>query len=75
MLVTETKVRGASGPLHMTVWEPDQDTHGAVFMMHGLGESSSRYGAWARRFTEHHLSVYMVDQQGHGRTAGRRPQP
>lgn len=43
-----------------------------VIILHGLGEHSDRYQAWAKRFVDAGMAVYALDLPGHGRTAGRR---
>lgn len=48
------------------------DLKDVVIILHGLGEHSDRYQAWARRFVDSGHAVYALDLPGHGRTAGRR---
>lgn len=45
---------------------------GTLFLLHGLGEHSGRYGHVVRELVEAGLSVYRVDLRGHGLSAGRR---
>ncbi|NDE16229.1 alpha/beta hydrolase [bacterium] len=57
------------------IWTPDGDVssaRAAVVIVHGLGEHSGRFAAWAQRFVAHGIPVYALDTHGHGRTTGRR---
>jgi len=42
-----------------------------ILLVHGLGEHSGRYAAWASRFNEKGVSLRAFDLPGHGRTPGR----
>eukprot|EP01080_Neovahlkampfia_damariscottae_P006502 gene6502-10510_t len=43
---------------------------GVVFLFHGLGESSTFYGALANNLCLENYEVFMMDQQGHGKSYG-----
>jgi alpha-beta hydrolase superfamily lysophospholipase len=45
---------------------------GALILLHGFGDHSGRYGAVAAWFAERGVSVWALDQRGHGRSPGRR---
>ena len=53
-------------------WEPDGRPRGVVALLHGLGEHSGRYDAWAGRFTDAGFAVHAIDLRGHGRSPGPR---
>lgn len=46
--------------------------HGAVLIVHGLGEHCGRYDALAKWLMTHGYAVRSYDQRGHGRTPGQR---
>ena len=45
---------------------------GALILLHGYGEHGGRYGELAAWFAERGVSVWALDQRGHGRSPGRR---
>lgn len=51
---------------------PLPSSHGAVLIVHGLGEHSGRYQRLAQWFNERGYAVRSYDQRGHGRTPGQR---
>lgn len=53
-------------------WVPDKKPRAAICIVHGIGEHSKRYDAWARRFCEKGYVVYSVDLRGHGHSEGKR---
>lgn len=53
-------------------WMPERNPSDVILIVHGLGEHSGRYAAWAERFLEKNLAVYALDLHGHGHTTGRR---
>jgi len=59
-------------PLFAQSWTPTAEVRGTIGVVHGLGEHSSRYGSFAERFAQAGFRVVAYDQQGHGRTAGKR---
>lgn len=44
----------------------------ALILLHGFGDHSGRYGDLAGWFTARGISVYALDQRGHGRSPGKR---
>jgi alpha-beta hydrolase superfamily lysophospholipase len=50
-------------------WDPAGQPHGAVQLIHGMGEHTQRYGALAGALAGHGLVVYGQDHRGHGATA------
>ena len=53
-------------------WLPDGPVRGHVVLLHGFGDHSSRYGYVAERFNGAGIAVHAYDQQGHGRSPGKR---
>ncbi|KPK41130.1 MAG: hypothetical protein AMJ78_06320 [Omnitrophica WOR_2 bacterium SM23_29] len=45
---------------------------GSVIFVHGLGEHSLKYDAFAERFYKRDIAAFSYDQRGHGRSEGRR---
>lgn len=58
-------------PLHCYCWQAPSQA-GVVAIVHGLGEHAGRYDQWANCFAESGFTVLAPDQQGHGKTTGRR---
>lgn len=49
------------------------DTNNAVIVLiHGLGEHSGRFEAWARKFNAYNYAVCALDLPGHGLSYGKR---
>ena len=53
-------------------WLPDGTARAHVVLLHGFGDHSSRYGYVAERLNAAGIAVHTYDQQGHGRSPGRR---
>lgn len=53
-------------------WNPEVAPDHVIVLIHGLGEHSGRYEAWAKRFVSQSVGVYALDLHGHGRTTGAR---
>ena len=45
---------------------------GALILLHGFGDHGGRYADVAEWFAAHGVSVWALDQRGHGRSPGRR---
>lgn len=45
---------------------------GALILLHGFGDHSGRYAEAAAWFAQRGVSVWALDQRGHGRSPGRR---
>jgi alpha-beta hydrolase superfamily lysophospholipase len=52
-------------------WDAGKDARGAILLVHGLGEHSSRYASWAGQLTKEGISVLTFDFRGHGQTPGK----
>jgi len=65
-----------SGPdgvvLHTHIWSPTGEPKGLVAFIHGLGEHSARYDAFARLLCEDGWLVCGHDHRGHGLSGGVR---
>ncbi|MFW5890160.1 MAG: alpha/beta hydrolase [Marinilabiliaceae bacterium] len=53
-------------------WKPKEQPSAAICIVHGIGEHSERYDAWARHFCERGFALYAVDLRGHGLSEGKR---
>ncbi len=53
-------------------WKPDTSPVATICLIHGIGEHSGRYDAWARRFCRQGIMVYAMDYRGHGESEGQR---
>ena len=51
---------------------PSGPARGVLILLHGFGDHSGRYAEAAAWFSAHGLSVYALDQRGHGNSPGRR---
>jgi len=61
--------------LFVQYWMPDESPIAIVLLVHGLGEHSGRYGHWAERFVNKGIGFIAYDQQGHGRSEGKKGTP
>ena len=69
---TERHFYGAQGQtLFRRAWIPDRVDR-VLLLVHGLGEHSGRYEEFGSWFARHGFAVHAYDQQGHGRSIGRR---
>jgi len=57
--------------LHTVNWAVDSPK-AIVFLVHGIGEHSGRYGHVAASLNARGYSVYALDHRGHGRSEGKR---
>jgi alpha-beta hydrolase superfamily lysophospholipase len=69
--VTESRLEGHAGNLHVRAWERADPTH-VVVIAHGYGEHIGRYDYVAAELAEHGAVVYGLDHMGHGRSDGER---
>ncbi len=54
-------------------WLPDNKIAGMIFLIHGLGEHSQRYGtSFADFYTGHKIGVKSFDLPGHGYSYGKK---
>lgn len=51
-------------------WLPDAEPSADVFIIHGLGEHSSRYAELAEMLARRGYAVHALDHPGHGRSEG-----
>ena len=57
--------------LYTQAWLPE--AHNAnLIIVHGLGEHSGRYAHMADYFNQKDIAVFALDQQGHGKSGGKR---
>ena len=54
------------------LWGDPEQARVIVVLMHGLGEHITRYEHVAAKFVERGFALLAFDQQGHGKTAGKR---
>jgi len=59
-------------PLYEQWWLPNSPIRANVVLVHGFGDHSSRYEYVAQRLNAAGIAVYSYDQQGHGRSPGKR---
>lgn len=56
--------------IHGYRWMPEEhDPVALIQIVHGMGDHSARYRAFADVLCHHGYAVYAIDQRGHGRTA------
>lgn len=53
-------------------WQADPAPRAVCLLVHGLAEHSGRYAHLAETLAGRRLSVWALDQRGHGRSEGRR---
>jgi len=58
--------------LFSQIWKPLCQPVCVICLVHGIGEHSSRYDTWARRFVAQDIAVMAFDQRGHGQSEGTR---
>ncbi|GAB4441678.1 MAG: alpha/beta hydrolase [Anaerolineae bacterium] len=59
-------------PIFAQGWLPPGEPVGAVCLLHGLGDHSSRYAHVARALGEAGLATLTFDHYGHGQSGGKR---
>lgn len=69
---TSTFTGVADVPIFYQRWLPQEDPHGVVQIVHGLGEHSGRYANLVERLLAASYAVYAIDHQGFGRSGGQR---
>lgn len=73
MITRELTLQSSSGEqLWGQVWEPGEKTRAVVVLVHGLGEHIQRYQHVADKYNSKGIALLGFDQQGHGRTGGKR---
>lgn len=58
--------------LYLQAWMPDVPK-AALFLVHGLGEHSSRYQHFAERLVREGIAVFTFDGRGHGKSSKPKP--
>ncbi|WP_372645858.1 lysophospholipase [Ancylomarina sp.] len=58
--------------LFLQIWKPISQVECVICLVHGIGEHSSRYNAWSKRFVNNDIAVVGFDQRGHGQSEGQR---
>jgi acylglycerol lipase len=58
--------------LYGKYWIPEGNPRAVIVVLHGLGDHISRYENFADFFTGKQVAVIGTDQQGHGRSGGKR---
>ena len=73
MITRELTVRSSNGEtLWGQVWEPGEKARAAIVLVHGLGEHIQRYQYVAEKLNAKGIALLGFDQQGHGKTGGKR---
>lgn len=73
MTIRELTGKSSNGEaLWGQVWEPKGEARGVVVLVHGLGEHIQRYQYVAEKFNAEGLVLFGFDQQGHGKSGGKR---
>lgn len=74
MIRTDWQFSGANGAeIYAREWLPDvKEPRGVVCIVHGMGEHGERYSSVAERLTSDGYAVFAHDQEGHGRSLGKR---
>ncbi len=58
--------------LYCQTWQPESDFSKQIILLHGMGEHSTRYDHWAKRFVNQGFAVFSFDSRGHGKSEGKR---
>jgi acylglycerol lipase len=73
MITRELTLQSSSGEkLWGQVWEPEEKTRAVIVLVHGLGEHIQRYEYVADKLNAKGIALLGFDQQGHGKTGGKR---
>jgi len=73
MTTRELTIRSSNGEtLWGQVWEPAEKARAVVVLVHGLGEHIQRYQHVAEKLNAKGIALLGFDQQGHGRSGGKR---
>ena len=71
-MLTESKVAGHSGDIHVRMWAPDGEPRAVVQIVHGYAEYGGRYAHVAEHLAEQGIATIASDHVGHGLSAGER---
>lgn len=58
--------------LHGRAWMPDQEARAVLLIVHGVGEHSGCYDAFATRLAAAGIECHAFDHRGHGESSGPR---
>jgi alpha-beta hydrolase superfamily lysophospholipase len=73
MTIRELTLKSSNGEtLWGQVWEPEEKARAVIVLVHGLGEHIQRYQHVAEKFNAKGIALLGFDQQGHGKTSGKR---
>lgn len=73
MTTRELSLQSSNGEkLWGQVWEPGEKAQAVVVLVHGLGEHIQRYQHVADMLNAKGIALLGFDQQGHGKTGGKR---
>lgn len=73
MTTRELTLQSSNGEtLWGQVWEPGEKTRAVLVLVHGLGEHIQRYQHVADKLNARGIALLGFDQQGHGKTGGKR---
>jgi len=73
MTTRELTLKSSNGEtLWGQVWEPEEKARAVLVLVHGLGEHIQRYQHVADKLNARGIALLGFDQQGHGRSGGKR---
>lgn len=73
MTTRELTLKSSNGEtLWGQVWEPEEKARAVLVLVHGLGEHIQRYQHVADKLNARGIALLGFDQQGHGKTGGKR---
>ncbi len=73
MTIRELTLKSSNGEtLWGQVWEPEEKARAVIVLVHGLGEHIQRYQHVAEKLNAKGIALLGFDQQGHGKTGGKR---
>lgn len=73
MTTRELTLKSSNGEtLWGQVWEPGEKARAVLMLVHGLGEHIQRYQHVADKLNARGIALVGFDQQGHGKTGGKR---
>jgi len=67
----EKNIQTAEGIKLNCLWFRADSSKGAVFYLHGNGGSLSGWGNVAKRYTDLHYDVFIIDYPGYGKSEGK----
>lgn len=58
--------------IYSQVWKPVEKPKKVICLVHGIGEHSGRYAAWAEKFIAAGYAFFSFDLRGHGKSEGKK---